>query len=81
MAPAVRGKRRCRMHGGTNLGRPRDPKVQLIKHGKIVRIHIRKNCQGCNLINKDCPKVFGGKSSMDDLKVVHSKYHPDNQFN
>jgi hypothetical protein len=34
-SPAVRGKRRCRMHGGTNAGGPRGNQHAL-KHGRYT---------------------------------------------
>lgn len=35
MSPAVRGKRRCRMHGGTNPGPPKGSQNAL-KHGRYT---------------------------------------------
>ncbi|PIW55242.1 MAG: hypothetical protein COW16_07145 [Sphingomonadales bacterium CG12_big_fil_rev_8_21_14_0_65_65_10] len=35
-SPAVRGKRRCRMHGGTNPGAPKGNK-RALKHGHYSR--------------------------------------------
>ncbi|CAD7838472.1 MAG: hypothetical protein, partial [Olavius algarvensis Delta 4 endosymbiont] len=43
------GKKRCRMHGGTNPGRPRDPEIQERKYRQLVLRHNRKMCTGCEL--------------------------------
>ena len=72
--PAVRGKKRCRMHGGTNPGRPRDPLVQKMKYYRIVRMFIAKMCSGCALMNDDCPKIHGGKDSLEDFERRIQKY-------
>lgn len=36
-APAVRGRKRCRMHGGTNPGAPPGPEHPNYKHGLRTR--------------------------------------------
>jgi len=38
-APAVRGKRRCRMHGGTNPGAPKGNR-NAVKHGMRTAEHL-----------------------------------------
>ena len=40
-APAVKGKRRCRMHGGNSPGAPKDNKSALV-HGHYTAIEIAK---------------------------------------
>ncbi len=72
--PVVRGKRRCRMHGGTNPGRPRDPSVQRLKYYKMVRVHVTKICADCILINKDCYKIHGGENIPENFERRIHKY-------
>lgn len=36
-SPAVRGKKRCRMHGGTNPGAPRGPRNGSYRHGEYTK--------------------------------------------
>ena len=42
--PACRGKRRCRMHGGTNSGGPRGNQHAL-KHGRYTARAIAERCE------------------------------------
>jgi hypothetical protein len=72
--PAVRGKKRCRMHGGTNPGRPRDPSVQRLKYYKMVRTHVTKICADCILINLDCSKIHGGDNIPENFERRINKY-------
>ena len=72
---AVRGKRRCRMHGGTNPGRPRDPFVQELKYYRMVSIFIgRKNCFKCKQMNADCAKIHGGQDLPEEFERRIQKY-------
>ena len=72
--PAVRGKRRCRMHGGTNPGRPRDPFVQRLKYYKMVRVYVTKICADCDAINPDCCKIHGGENIPENFERRINKY-------
>ena len=72
--PAVRGKKRCRMHGGKNPGRPRDPLVQKKKYYRMVRVHVTKMCVDCILINQDCYKVHGGENTPKNFERRIHKY-------
>jgi len=73
-APCVRGKKRCRLHGGNNPGRPRDPLVQMLKHARAVRRHIMDHCLDCELINEDCRKIHIGEEFADEFKDRVRKY-------
>lgn len=70
----VRGKKRCRMHGGKNPGRPRNPKVQARKYRQMVRMHIKKICIGCPFVDKNCLKIYCGKDLPEDFACRLSKY-------
>jgi hypothetical protein len=72
--PAVRGKKRCRMHGGTNPGRPRDPFVQEIKYYRMVRRHLKKKCRKCSLFNNLCFKIHKGKYRPESFEYRIQKY-------
>ena len=72
--PAVRGKKRCRMHGGTNLGRPRDPQIQMLKYHRMVIMFIAKMCSDCTLMNDDCPKIHGGEDLPEEFESRVQKY-------
>ena len=72
--PAVRGKRRCRMHGGTNPGRPRDPLVQMYKYIRMANNHIIKLCMNCESMNIDCRKIHFGESLPEDFERRIRKY-------
>lgn len=72
--PAVRGKKRCRMHGGTNPGRPRDPLVQKMKYYRIVRMFLKKMCWDCELFNDECPKIHAGIDLPEDFERRLQKY-------
>ena len=72
--PAVRGKQRCRMHGGTNPGRPRDPSVQRLKYYRMVRVHVTKMCADCILINLNCSKIHGGKNIPENFERRINEY-------
>jgi len=61
MAPRVRGKKRCRMHGGTNPGRPRDPLRQINLYNQLVRKHSKNLCLNCGLQSEDCLKIHIGE--------------------
>ena len=73
-APRVRGKKRCRMHGGTNPGRPRDPFVQFLKYNRIVINYSEKICEHCTFISNDCFKVFSGDYTPEDFIKRIQKY-------
>ena len=73
-SPAVRGKKRCRMHGGTNPGRPRDPQVQMLKYYRMMSIFITKRCSNCKLMNDDCPKIHGGEDIPEEFERRIQKY-------
>jgi len=66
--PVVRGKKRCRMHGGTNPGRPRDPQVQFLKYHRMVLMFIVKMCSDCRLINDNCPKIHAGEDLPEEFE-------------
>ena len=72
--PAVKGKRRCRMHGGTNPGRPKDPMVQRMKYYRMKRNYITKVCINCNLMNNDCQKIHLGEEISEDFERLVSRY-------
>jgi hypothetical protein len=72
--PAVRGKKRCRMHGGTNPGRPRDPFVQELKYYRMVSIFIGRMCFNCKVIDYDCSKIHGGEDIPDEFERRIQKY-------
>lgn len=72
--PAVRGKKRCRMHGGTNPGRPRDPFVQFLKYNRAVRRYVTKVCMKCELINDDCYKIHLGEELPEIFHQRVAKY-------
>ena len=71
--PAIRGKRRCRLHGG-NAGRKPDPKIQARNYRRIVRKQIKQKCSGCVLINNNCPKIFGGAETTKNFYQRINKY-------
>jgi hypothetical protein len=71
---AVRGKKRCRMHGGTNPGRPKDPAVQERKYYQMVRSFIYKKCRKCDSANPECQKVFVGKELPEDFEDRITRY-------
>ena len=72
MAPAVRGKKRCRMHGGNNPGRP--PKNPLLNFVKVQRKFVADNCQDCEFFNNKCFKVVFGKYSEKKFESLVEKY-------
>ena len=71
--PAVRGKKRCRMHGAF-AGRPRDPQVQMLKYYRMMSIFITKRCSNCKLMNDDCPKIHGGEDIPEEFERRIQKY-------
>ena len=72
--PAVRGKRRCRMHGGNNPGRPRDPFVQELKYHRLVMRYSKKMCENCTLISNACFKVYSGDCTPANFEQKIQKY-------
>ena len=52
---AVKGKKRCRMHGGTNNGAPKG-NMNSFKHGYYTKENIAKRSEVHKLI-KDCKKL------------------------
>jgi len=79
--PAVRDKKRCRMHGGTNPGRPRDPLVQKMKYYRMKRNYITKVCINCTLVNQDCFRIHVGECLPEDFERRIKKYcHAFNQM-
>ncbi len=53
--PPVKGRKRCRMHGGTNNGAPKGSKNAL-KHGYYTKENIAKRSEVHKLI-KECKKL------------------------
>ena len=74
MAPAVRGKRRCRMHGGKNPGRPPIREVQIRNYSKAVRIYLKKYCSDCSAINTRCHKIHSGAQTVKAFQDRIAKY-------
>jgi len=73
-APRVRGKKRCRMHGGTNPGRPRDPFVQELKYYRMVIRHTERMCENCTYISYDCFKIHSRNKTPEDFMQRIQKY-------
>jgi len=71
--PAVRGRRRCRMHGAF-AGRPKDPLRQMLLYNQAVRRHFNKFCLNCELINKDCSKIYAGDCLPENFQNRIQKY-------
>ena len=49
LAPAVHGKKRCRMHGGNSPGAPKGNQYAL-KHGRYSRVAIEKRRETRNIV-------------------------------
>ena len=80
-APAVRTRRRCRMHGGKNPGRPRDPLRQIVLYNQVVSKHFNKLCKNCRLQSKDCYKIHVGDCLPEDFERRIRKFcHAFNQM-
>jgi len=73
MAPRVRGKKRCRMHGAF-AGRPKDPLVQMLKYNKMLYRHINKLCKNCESMNNDCHKISLGEALPKNFQDRVQKY-------
>ena len=71
--PAVRGKRRCRMHGAF-AGRPRDPFAQELKYHRLVIRYTEMMCENCTLISNTCFKIHSGDRTCEDFMKRIQKY-------
>ena len=72
-APAIKGKMRCRMHGGKNTGRPRDPLRQMKLYFQEKRKYI-KICLKCDKSDAGCMKIHGGDHTIEDFQERLKKY-------
>ena len=73
LGPAVKGKKRCRMHGAF-AGRPKDPLVQMFLYNKMLYRHINKFCINCESMNIDCRKIFIGETLPENFQDRLKKY-------
>lgn len=72
-APALRGKKRCRMHGGKNPGRPRDPNRQMKLYFQAKRKYI-KICLKCDKYDGNCTNIHRGEQTLDAFRERLRKY-------
>jgi hypothetical protein len=80
MAPRVRGKKRCRMHGAF-AGRPKDPLRQLILYNQVVSKHFNKFCINCRLQSEDRYRIHTGDCLPENFERRVQKYcHAFNQM-